>query len=81
MANYIYNVFEVEHCHECTGDRELRFSSTKKWLTTKWLSTNVLGKGLPLTDYQVFRSRDGIADESTEVDVYEFMNVDLGEVL
>lgn len=80
MATYIFNVFEVEHCHECTGDRTLRYSSTKKWGCTKWLSENVLSKGLPLTDYQMFRSRDGLADSADEIDIRELLGIDLGEV-
>lgn len=80
MASYIYNVLKTEHCHECTGDRELRFSTTRKYEAVRFL-TSILKEGWSIHDFQVFRSRDGIIGPPSEIDVYEFMQIDLGEVM
>lgn len=78
--SYIYNIFETEHCFECTGDRRLMFSGTKKHAATHWL-TEKLEAGETLDVYEVIRFKDGLPHTKTEINVYEFMNIDLGETL
>lgn len=81
MSQYIYNVFERdEDCTECTGERQLLLSTGKKWVATKFL-TEVLSQGKSLYTYDIFRSKDGQGGTAMMVDPYEFMQIDLGEVL
>lgn len=81
MSGYIYNIFERNtDCTECTGERNLILSTGQKWVATKFLK-GVLESGLSLWDYDVFRSRDGFPMTAAEIDPYEFMQIDLGEVL
>lgn len=81
MSSYIYSIFERDDdCTECTGERQLLLSTTKKWVATKFLG-QILAAGNSLYVYDVFRSRDGHGGTAVEVDPYEFMQIDLGEVL
>lgn len=80
MSSYIYNVFERDDdCTECTGERQLLLSTSKKWVAVRFLR-GVLDEGNSLYRYDVFRSRDGYGGTAVEVDPYEFMEIDLGEV-
>jgi hypothetical protein len=81
VSAYIYNIFERDDdCTECTGERQLLLSSSKKWVATRFLK-EVLESGKSLMDYDIFRSRDGMGGTAVEIDPYDFMEVDLGEVL
>lgn len=53
-------------------------ASTRKWVLTEYLK-EVLEKGETLNNYGVQRIKDANPDTLTDVDVYEFMNIDLGE--
>lgn len=77
MSSYIYNVFET--LSQLDGP-SLKFSSTRKYEARKFLQAH-LEEGNSLAPFTVTRSRDGIKDTLTYVDVYEFMDIDLGEVI
>lgn len=74
---YIYNVFET--LSQLDGP-SLQFSSTRKYEARKFLQAH-LEEGSSLASFTVTRSRDGIKDTLTYVDPYEFMDIDLGEVI
>lgn len=78
MSAYIYTVFEAdEHILE---DPQLLLATSKKWVATKFLK-GIVESGLSLSNYQVARSRDGLGGTAVWIDSYEFMEIDLGEVL
>jgi hypothetical protein len=62
------------------GERQLLLAASKKWVATKFLK-EALAEGKSLMDYEVIRSRDCLGGTAVIVDTYEFMNIDLGEVL
>ena len=74
MASYIYNVFD-----SLDDVPELKISTTRKYEATKYLK-KILEGGDSIQYFEVFRCRDGVADSKTQVDVYEFMRIDMGEV-
>lgn len=81
MSQYIYNVFERDDdCTECVGERQLLLSTSQKWVATRFLR-EVLDLGKSLHPYDIFRSKDGFGGTAVSVDPYEFMQIDLGEVL
>lgn len=81
MSTYIYNIFEQDtDCPGCTGERQLLLASTKKWVATGFLK-EALASGRSLMDYEILRSRDGMGGTAISVDPYEFMKIDVGEVL
>jgi hypothetical protein len=55
-------------------------ASTRKWVITEYLK-GILEKGESLNNYGIQRIRDANPDTLTDVDIYEFMNIDLGETL
>jgi hypothetical protein len=52
---------------------------TKKWEAQKFLQDEV-NNGGSLAEFQVIRMKDARPLTMTEVDVYEFMEIDQGEV-
>lgn len=78
MASYIYQVTEFTQIDP--DESEIRIQTTRKYEATKFLQKE-LAAGKPLARYEVVRSRDGYVDTAKEIDVYEFMQIDLGEVL
>lgn len=81
MGAYIYNVYKsVTECTECTSEREHILATGQKWKAVEYLR-EILNEGLSLHDYDVTRSKDGQADSTLILDAYEFMQIDLGEVM
>lgn len=81
MATYIFNVYERDtDCTECTGSPYVVYSSTKKWAAQKFLK-GALESGLSLMNFDITRSKDGVAGSTVDIDPYEFMQIDLGEVM
>ena len=79
MSGYIYTIFEDgEWCTECGHERNQIFSSTRKYEATRYLG-KIVSDGHSLHNFNVTRARDGIPGTSVDVDVYEFMKIDLGE--
>lgn len=78
MSSYIYSVFERDP--ETFENEHLVYNSTKKWGAKKYLE-NVLASGDSIANFYVHRSRDSIAGTGSIINVYEFMEIDLGEVL
>jgi hypothetical protein len=79
MAGYIYTVKEVDNAQPDYPGMT-RIQTTRKYEARKFLEAR-LSEGLSPAQYEVSRSRDGIRDTMVYVDVYEFMNIDLGEIL
>lgn len=77
MASYIYSVFRLQ---EALEGPSLKFTSTRKYEAKKYLERHLL-QGVSASLFEVTRSRDGIADTVVDVDVYEFLDIDLGETL
>ncbi len=81
MASYIYNVFYMGEPYTIPEDSpELVFASTRKYEAQKFLEQK-LTEGISIAVFEVIRCRDGIKDTMTCIDVYEFMKIDVGEVL
>lgn len=73
---YIYNIVS----HEVAYTPILVWGGTKKHAATHWLKEK-LEAGETLDVYEVIRFKDGLPHTKTEINVYEFMNIDLGETL
>jgi hypothetical protein len=58
---------------------EPHWLGTKKWEAQKFLQDEV-NNGGSLAEFQVIRMKDARPLTMTEVDVYEFMEIDQGEV-
>lgn len=81
MASYIYSVFYVGEPYTVPEDTpELKFASTRKYEAQKFLEQQ-LEEGTSIAVFDVVRCRDGIKDTTTFIDVYEFMKIDVGEVI
>lgn len=76
MSGYIYKVTEFTALDP--DEWQHRLFTTRKYEATQFLKRELMA-GKPLSKYEVTRSRDGRADSTVEVDVYEFMQIDLGE--
>lgn len=76
MASYIYSVFKND---SQLDPPTLKFTSTRKHEAKKYLE-RYLEQGVSPSLFEVTRSRDGIADTMVYVDVYEFLEIDMGEV-
>lgn len=59
-------------------DWEIVWAGTQKWKATEYLKEKVVN-GEPLAEFLITRIKDGQPTTLVEVDVYEFMNIDLGE--
>jgi len=77
MSGYIYKVSEYDILPD---EYQIRLLTTRKYEATSFLR-GLLGEGRSLSNFQVGRARDGKIDTLTYIDVYEFMEIDLGEVL
>lgn len=73
---YIYILSFLKQDYEDT-DTVIN-ASTRKWVLTEYLK-GVIERGETLSNYGVQRIKDANPDTLTEVDIYEFMNIDLGE--
>lgn len=81
MASYIYSVFYVGEPYTVPEDSpEMKFATTRKYEAQKFLEQQ-LAEGTSLAVFEVTRCRDGIKDTMTYVDVYEFMKIDIGEII
>lgn len=76
--SYIYNIVFFKQDYEDSD--VLEWSGTKKHAATHYLAEQ-LEAGQTLSNYKVIRFKDGLPHTKTEIDVYEFMNIDLGETL
>lgn len=76
MAKYVYTIVQWVN-----DTPDWRLTSTYKWQAVDWLRENVLEKGVSLGNYDVVRSKDGQPGTAEFADIYEFMNIDLGETL
>lgn len=76
MSGYIYNIYDYSQL----DGRTPQFASTRKYEARRFLKQK-LDEGTSLALFEVTRSRDGVKDTITYVDPYEFMQIDLGEVL
>lgn len=79
MAGYIYSVKEVDNA-QLDYPGQTRIQTTRKYEARKFLEGQ-LEAGLSLAQFEVTRSRDGHADTAHTYDTYQFMDIDLGEVL
>ena len=77
MSGYIYQV--TEQVDRETNDWQTRLQTTRKYEATKFLE-KLLAEGNSLSTFEVSRARDGKADSLVHLDVYEFMQIDLGEL-
>lgn len=77
MAGYIYQI--TEQVDPEFNDWQSRLLTTRKHEATKFLEKQ-LAEGNSLATFEVARSRDGRADSTVHLDVYEFMQVDVGEL-
>jgi hypothetical protein len=73
---YIYILFAMSQL----DGYEVINASTRKWAITEYLK-GILEKGESLNNYGIQRIKDANPDTLTDVDIYEFMNIDLGETL
>lgn len=79
MAGYIYSVKQVDDA-QLDYPGQTRIQTTRKYEATKFLERQ-LSDGVSLSQFEVTRSRDGVADSTHVYDIYKFMRIDLGEVL
>lgn len=75
MSGYIYLIKQTDHQLD---EEQIRFATTRKYEATQFLERQ-LQAGESLALFEVSRSRDGRADSTVYVDVYDFMKIDLGE--
>lgn len=78
MTGYIYTVKEQDNA-QLDYPGQTRIQTTRKYEAKEFLKKQ-LGGGLSLSGFEVSRSRDGKADSTHYYDVYDFMDIDLGEV-
>lgn len=78
MSGYIYTVKQGDA--QLGEEEQTRIQTTRKYEATKFLQRQ-LAEGVSLSKFEVSRARDGYADSLVYVDPYEFMQIDLGEVL
>ncbi len=79
MSGYIYSVKEIDDA-QLDYPGQVRIQTTRKYEATKFLERQ-LQAGNSLSQFEVSRSRDGREDSMHIYDTYEFMKIDLGEVL
>lgn len=75
-TSYIYILSHLKQ--DCQDTDVVINATTRKWVLTEYLK-EVLEKGETLNDFGVQRIKDANPDTLTDIDVYEFMNIDLGE--
>lgn len=75
---YIYQIIQGDI--QLGQEEQTRLQTTRKYVATQFLAKQ-LEEGVSLSEFEVTRSRDGRPDTLTYVDVYEFMNIDLGETI
>ncbi len=78
MASYIYTVFETDP--ETFDNSQQVYSTTQKWKAQKYLR-DVLNDGRSVDPFYVTRGRDGFVGTISLINGYEFLEIDLGEVL
>lgn len=76
---FIYSIKQIDDA-QLDYPGQTRIQTTRKHVATQFLAKQ-LEEGVSLSEFEVTRSRDGRPDTLTYVDVYDFMNIDLGEAL
>lgn len=77
MSGYIYLIKQGDI--QLGQEEQIRFATTRKYEATQFLNRQ-LQAGESLALFEVSRSRDGRADSTVYVDVYDFMKIDVGEL-
>ena len=75
MGSYIYSVLRTD----AEGQTELLNSSTKKHVITDYLTRDYLNAGFSVAPLMVVRVVDGRPATVSWIDVYTFLDIDLGE--
>ena len=75
MSGYIYNLVEASPGGQVT----LLNSSTKKYVITDYVKNNWIQPGHSIAWLNIWRAVDGRPASVKLIDVYEFMEIDLGE--
>jgi hypothetical protein len=77
MSGYIYQIKQGDI--QLGEEEQTRLQTTRKYEATKFLEAQIMA-GMPLSTFEVSRSRDGRTDTMVIIDPYEFMKIDLGEL-
>lgn len=73
---YIYIIFS----HHIAYTPILVWAGTKKHAAVAYLKEQLVN-GVSMAEFQIKRMKDAQPDSESDIDVYEFMQIDLGEVM